>query len=193
MAEPNATNVFAGPTVLYTAPAGTAPPSLASQPSSATWLAAGFTALGYTDDGVMFTTTPTVKDITPDEVLTPVLQIVGAIKLEVKVKLLERHIENLAKVQTLSVLTNPGTGIKTLAMGSGNALTEFVLGFQGPDQGAPLGRVAMVWRAQVISGVSQHYMRKDVPSFDVTFSALTDSTKAVTRDVYEITDFSAGS
>ena len=30
MAEPNAANVFAGPTVLYTAPAATAPPSLAS-------------------------------------------------------------------------------------------------------------------------------------------------------------------
>jgi hypothetical protein len=106
---------------------------------------------------------------------------------------LERHIENLAKVQTLSVLTNPGTGIKTLAMGSGNPLNEFVLGFQGPSIGGATDRIIMVWRVQVTSGISQHYMRKDVPSFDVTFSALTDSTKAITRDVYEVTDFAAGS
>jgi len=193
MAEPNAANVFAGPAVLYVAPAATPPPTLTTPPTSTTWTAAGFKPVGYTDDGVEFTTTPGVKPIVPDEVISPVLQIITDLKVEVKAKLLERHIENLAYVTAMSVLTNPGTGTKTLDVGSGNPLTEFVLGFQGPSPSGPSNRVIVVWRAQIISAITQKYLRKDVPSLDVTFSALSDSTKAATKDVYSITDYSAGS
>jgi hypothetical protein len=193
MAEPNAANVFAGPAVLYVAPAATPPPTLTTPPTATTWGAAGFQAVGYSDDGVEFVTTPGVKPIVPDEVISPVLQIITDLKVEVKMKLLERHIENLARVTAMSLLTNPGTGTKTMAVGSGNPLTEFVLGFQGPSPSGASNRVIMVWRAQIISAITAKYQRKDVPAFDVTWSALSDSTKAATRDVYEVTDYNAGS
>jgi hypothetical protein len=192
--EPNTANVFAGPTVLYLAPAHTAPPSLATIPPTSTdWTTAGFAAVGYTSDGVEFSTTPAVKPIVPDEVISPVLQIITDLKFEVKAKLLERHLENLARATAMATLTNPGTGVKTLNVGSGNPLAEYVLGFQGPAPGGPTDRVIIVWRVQVISAVSQHYMRKDAPTLDCTFSALADSTKPSTQDVYQITDFAAGS
>jgi len=193
MAEPNSANVFAGPVVLYSAPAHTPPPTLTTPPTSTTWTAAGFKAVGYTGDGVEVTNTPGVKPIVPDEAISPVLQIITDIKLEVKAKLLERHIENLALATGLSILTNPGTGTKTMGVGSGNALPEFVLGFQGPSPSGVMNRVMVVWRAQVVSASTQHYMRKDVPSLDVTFSALTDSTQAATEDVYKVIDYNAGS
>jgi hypothetical protein len=193
MAEPNATNVIAGQTVLYVAAAATAPPSLAAKPSAATWAAAGFSAVGYTEAGVDFVVTPAVKDITPDETITPIKQIITGIKLEVKTKLLESHLENLQRVLPLSTLTNPGAGIKTLTIGSGGSLNEFVIGFQGPGVGGVDSRVIVVWRVNNVSSVSQGYQRKDVTMLDVTFSALTDSTKTTLQDVCEVVDFNAGS
>lgn len=191
--EPNAANVFAGPTVLYIAPKGTAPPSLATLPTAASWATAGFTAFGYTSDGVEFISTPGVKPIVPDETISPVLQIITDLKVEVKAKLLERHIEVLSKVTGLAILTNPGTGIKTMSVGSGNPLLEFVMGFQGPAPGGATSRVIVVWRVQSISAITQHYQRKDVPAFDATFSALTDSSQPATQDVYQVVDYGAGS
>jgi hypothetical protein len=192
--EPNVANVFAGPTVLYVAPKGTAPPTLTTTPPLSTdWATAGYKAVGYTSDGVQFVTTPAVKAIVPDEAITPVLQIITDLKVEIKIKMLERHIENLAYATAMSVLTNPGTGIKTLTVGSGNPLVEYALGFQGPNQGGATDRVIMVWRVNVISAMTAHYMRKDAPALDVTFSALSDSAHAAPSDVYSITDFAAGS
>jgi len=192
--EPNQANVFAGPTVLYIAPKGTAPPALTTTPPTSTdWGTAGFKSVGYSNDGVQIVTTPAVKPIVPDEVISPVLQIITDLKVEVKIKLLERHLENLAYATALAVFTNPGTGVKTLTVGSGNPLLEYALGFQGPAPGGVNDRVCLIWRVQVISAITQHYMRKDAPALDVTFSALSDSTKAAPQDVYSITDFAAGS
>jgi hypothetical protein len=186
--EPNGANVFAGPTVLYHAPKGTAPPALSTPPDAAAWGTAGFLAFGYTDDGVEIITTPGVKPIVPDESISPVIQLITDLKTEIKAKLLERHIENLANVVPLSVMTT-ASGVKTLKVGSGNPLVELVLGFQGPSPGGAMDRVIIVWRAQVISAISQKYMRKDAPAFDVTFSALSDSNQPAAQDVYTVTDF----
>lgn len=191
--EPNVANVFAGPTVTYLAPAGTAPPSLATQPSPATWIAAGYSPIGYTDNGVDFISTPSVKDVIPDEVITPILQIITGIKAEIKVTLFEPTLENLERAIGLSFLTNPGTGIKTLGLGSGNALKIFRLGFQGAAPGGQAARVIIAWRVQVVSAITQSYQRKDVAKLACTFSALSDSSQASTEDVYKVTDFNAGS
>jgi hypothetical protein len=193
MSEPNAANVFAGPTVTYLAAAGTAPPSLATQPTPATWIAAGYNPIGYTENGVDFISTPSVKDIIPDEVITPILQIITGIKAEIKVVLFEPTLENLERAIGLSFLTNPGTGIKTLGLGSGNPLKTFRLGFQGAAPGGAAARVIVAWRVQVISAITQSYQRKDVSKLACTFSALTDSTQPVASDVYLVTDFNAGS
>lgn len=191
--EPNVSNIIAGPTVLYLAAAGTAPPSLASIPAASDWLTAGFKPCGYSENGVDFVTTPSVKDFTPDESLAPVKQLVQGLKVEVKIALWESHLENLERAISMSLLSNPGTGIKTLSVGSGNSLKEFALGFQGAGPGGLLARVVNVWRVNVTSPTTQSYQRKDISKLPSTFSALTDSTKAPGRDVYEITDFNAGS
>jgi hypothetical protein len=191
--EPNVANVFAGPTVTYLAPAGTAPPSLATQPTPATWASAGYQAIGYTENGVDLISTPSIKDITPDETITPILQIITGVKAEVKVTLFEASIENLAKAIGLTVLTNPGTGIKTLGLGSGNPLITWRLGFQGPSPGGAASRVIVCWRVQVISAITQSYQRKDISKLACSFSALTDSSQPVGSDVWLITDFGVGS
>lgn len=193
MPEPNSANVFAGPTALYLAAAATAPPSLATLPAASAWTTAGYSLVGYTDSGVEFVTTPSVKDIIPDEVISPILQLVTGVKVEIKATLLEPTLENLQRAIALSALTNPGLGIKTLSIGSGNPLKEFALGFQGPAPGGATDRVITVWRVNVSSAIAQSYQRKDVAKLACVFSALADSTKASGRDIYEVTDFNAGS
>lgn len=191
--EPNVANVFAGPTVTYLAPAGTAPPSLATQPSPATWIAAGYSPIGYTENGVDLVSTPSVKEIIADESISPLIYLVTAIKAEIKVTLFEASIENLARAISCTVLTNPGTGIKTLGLGSGNPLVAFRLGFQGAAPGGQGSRVIVAWRVQVTSAITQSYQRKDISKLACTFSALSDSSQATTEDVYKVTDFNAGS
>lgn len=189
--EPNAANVFAGPAVLYVAAVGTAPPSLAALPIATDWSA--WQALGYTETGIELVTTPSVKDITPDEEISPVLQLVTAVKVEVKATLMECTIENLSRAISLSVLVNPGTGIKTLSYGSGNSLQQFAIGIQGPAPGGASDRVITVWKANLVSASTQAYSRKSEAKLAVVFTALADSTKLAGRNIYEVTDFNAGS
>jgi len=191
--EPNVANVFAGPTVLYLAPAHTAPPSLASVPSANQWTTAGFQPCGYTEDGWEFVTTPSVKDFTPDEAISPIIQLVTGIKVEIKGTLWENTLENLSKAIALATLSDPALGIKTLSVGSGNPLAEYALGFQGPAPGGQTDRVINVWRVNVTSAISQKYQRKDISKLACTFTALTDSTKPAGSDVYQVVDFNAGS
>jgi hypothetical protein len=193
MAEPNAANVISGPAVIYVAPAATAFPSFASLPAASAWTGAGFVAVGYTDTGVDITDTPSVKEIVPDEVISPVKQIVTGLKTEIKFTLLEATLENISKAIALASLNNPGTGIKTLSVGSGNPLQEFTLGLVGPGIGGSGQRVLAVNRVNSLAAVQQNYTRKDVTKVAVTFTALADSTKASTADVYQVVDFGAGS
>jgi len=193
MSEPNAANVVAGPAALYVAAVGTAPPSLATKPAVAAWLAAGWTQLGYTESGVELVSTPSVKDVTPDEEITPVLQIVTGIKVEVKATLLEVTQENMNKAIALTALSNPGLGIKTLSLGSANPLLSFAVGIQGPAPGGVDDRVVTVWKANVVSAITLNNSLKNESKLAVTLTALADSTKATTRNIFEVVDFNAGS
>jgi len=193
MAEPNAANVFAGAAALYVAAVGTAPPSLSTKPAQSDWLTAGWTAIGYTESGVELITTPSVKDVIPDEEITPVLQIVTGIKVEVKATLLEATIENLNRATALATLANPGTGIKTLSLGSGNSLASFAVGIQGPAPGGVDDRVMTIWKANVVSAVTVAASKKNESKLAVTFTALADSTKATGSNIYQVVDFNAGS
>lgn len=193
MAEPNVLNISSGPAALYLAATGTAFPSLASQPAQAAWLAAGFFSIGYTEAGIDLTETPSVKEIIPDELITVAKQIVTGVKYEIKTVLLEATLENMSRVLALATISNPGTGIKTLSVGSGNPLVEFALGVQCSGVGGAGSRVLTVWRVNSLAATSQNFTRKDVTKLGVMFTALSDSTKAVGLDVYQMVDFSAGS
>lgn len=193
MAEPNVNNVIIGPAIIYVAVTGTAFPSLTTQPAAAAWTTAGFRALGYTEDGVSINSTPAKKDFTPDEAITPIKTIITGVASEIKVTLWEAHLENLNFGMPLTVLTNPGTGIKTLSLGSGNPLAEWAVGIQGAGVGGAASRVVTVWRVNSVSTTEVKSTRKDISKLSCTLTALTDSSKATTRDVWDMVDFGAGS
>jgi len=180
---------------MWIAASGTPPPSFATKPANADWIAAGFRAVGYTESGVDIVTTPATKDFTPDEAIAPILTTVTGIKVEVKATLWETNLENINVATALSSLSNPGLGIKTLSVGSGNPLLEWAIGIQSasPGQNFSDGSVTMVWRVNVTSAISLNRSRKDIAKLACTFNALTDSSKSSGVDVYETIDFTAGS
>lgn len=175
-----ATNVIAGPAILYIAPTGTALPTLTTLPSAAAWASASFTQPGYTDKGVEFVYTPTFKNIDVDEEMSPVNQLLTAEKAEIKVALAEATLNNLQITIPGSTITTSG-GVSTLTFGSPaqTAVTEYILAFQGPS---PVGNsdtaVLILYRVKNVAAVTAHYQRADKVVFAVTFNALADSTKA---------------
>lgn len=194
MAEPNVANALVGQVLLYVAPTGTAFPVLTTTaPNDAAWIAAGFRQLGYTESGATIDSNVSKKDFTPDETIVPILTTITGVGAEVKATLWEAHLENLVFAMPLTVLTNPGTGIKTMSLGSGNPLKQWAVGLQGAGPGGPTSRVWTVWKVQSVSTTSVGMTRKDISKVAITMSALTDSTKATTRDVFDVVDFNAGS
>lgn len=193
--EPNAANVIFGSAPIYIAPKATAPPSLTAQPTQSSWLTAGFSLVGYTNDGVEHVYTPTYKDVTVDEEMAAINQILTAEKLEIKVKLAESSLENMSKAINASIFTNPGTGIKTLTFGSlaQSSIPEYVVAFQGPGVGGSANRVVIAWRAKVTSAVSQKYQRTSEVLLDTTFTCLADPTQAAGVRLCKIVDYGAGS
>lgn len=194
------TNVIAGAGNLYTAPSGTALPSLATMPTDSAWQTAGFIPSGYTDDGVQFVYTPQTKDINVDEEMSPVQILLIGEKLEISVKLAEATLNNLLKAIAGSSLVL-GAGVSTLYLGSAAQanVQEFVLGFSGPapgtEAGAGLtGRAIAVYRVKATAAVTIHYQRKDKVVYNVKFTALADSTQSAGQRLCKIIDYNqAGS
>lgn len=193
MAEPTAQNVIVGPVVLYIAAYGTGFPALTAKPTASSWTTAQFSLMGYTEDGASLNITPAKKDFTPDELLTPIKTIPTGLTGELKVTLWETNAENLQRVIAMSTVANPGTGIKTVSVGSGNPLQEWAIGVQGAGVGAADGMVWTIFRATSVSAVEIKKTRKDISKLAATFTLLSDSTRANTSDVAQIIDFSAGS
>lgn len=195
MAEPNAANVIFGSAAFYIAPKATAPPSLTAAPTQSSWLAAAFALVGYTDDGVEMDYTPTYKDINVDEEMAPINQILTAEKLEFKIKMSESTLENMARAINASILTNPGSGIKTLTFGSlaQSSIPEYVVAFQGPGIGGSSNRVVLAWRAKVTSTVAQKYQRTSQVLLDTTFTCLADPTQVAGARLCKVVDYGAGS
>lgn len=189
-------NVIVGYGFLYTAPAGTALPSLVSQPTSSTWTSAGFTEVGFTDDGVTLTYTPTFKNIDVDESMSPVQIILIGEKVEVSVKLAEATLLNLQSSIAGSTLTETG-GVSTLTVGNiANPITsgEIVLGFQGPAPtslpgGGTNGRVFVVYRAKATAAVSYHAQRKDKVIYNVKWEAIAKTSLAAGGQLMELIDY----
>ena len=193
MAEPSASNIIAGPVSIYLAATGTAFPSLATAPAAADWATAGFKAVGYTEAGAEITDTPTVLAVKPDEVIGVAKQFPTDLKTEIKLTLLEATLENWSRAVALASLSNPGSGTKTMSVGSGNPLQEFALGLQGTGPGGANDRVATIWRVNSLAAVTVNFARKKNSVIAVTFTALVDSTKSSGYDVYQVVDFNAGS
>src|ERR1700752_1396792 len=94
MSEPTATQIIAGPAVLYTAPLGTKLPTTASPATGPPTWPAGWQAAGYTEKGVDLIFTPNIKGFTPDEEAAVVYDILEAEKADISAVLWEATFEN---------------------------------------------------------------------------------------------------
>lgn len=191
----NVANVIVGSGILFVAPFGTAPPSLATLPTEAAWLAAGWKEPGYTDSGVEFDYTPGYKEIKVDEEASPVKRLLDTENLSITAGLAEATIENLNRAIAASTLTNPGTGIKTLVVGSlpDASIPDLAIAFQGPSPGGGTDRVIIAWKARVTSSIKLKYQRADKVVYAVTWGTTADSTQAAGAKLAKVVDYNAGS
>ena len=179
-------NVMVGSVKLYVAPSGTTLPNVDGT-YPIVW-PVGWVGVGYTDKGVDFSYSPSVKDITVDEELAPVMFVLSAEKGEITAVLAESTLANLNKAISASTLTGPTVAdlthgvFSTLEFGSGT-LTEVMIGFEGfapPDTGSTLYPAVLVaYRAMAQGAVKLNFQRTEKQMYQCTWSLLADSTQAV--------------
>lgn len=186
--------IMVGSVALYTAPAGTTLPNMDGT-YPIVW-PAGWTKIGYTDSGVEASYAPTIKEINVDEESAPVMYVLDKEKADLTVTIAQATLDRLAKAISASTLTGPtaadlthGT-LTTLKFGSG-VLTEIMVGFEGYAPADTPGdtllpAVGVGYRAMAQGNVKIAYKRTDKQMFQVTFSLLADSTKAVGARLMEI-------
>jgi hypothetical protein len=109
MAAYNPTNVNVGVGTLYAAPIGTAEPVAVT----GAWQT-GWQALGYTDQGSVFTYTPAFEEVVVEEEYWPLRQSANGAKAEMTFALAESTAANLA----LALNAGIGTGVLTSATGN---------------------------------------------------------------------------
>jgi hypothetical protein len=191
--------VMVGSVALYTAAAGSTAPNIDGT-YPIVWPVA-WTKVGYTDSGVELSYSPSIKEINVDEESAPVLYVLDKEKAEVTVTIAEATLDRLNKAISASTLTGPAAADAThgkltkLEFGSG-VLTEVMVGFEGyapPDTpgGALLPCVGIGWRAMAQGNVKIAFKRTDKQMFQVSFSLLADSTKAVGKRLMEIIQITA--
>lgn len=197
MAAFDKSNVVIGPAQLYIAPAATALPDLTNLITNSNgdqdvdWT--GYSPLGFTDGGWAWKYTPTFKDIKVDELSTPVKKLLTDEALSVTGKGAEMLIDNLNKVITGSTVETL-TETTTLYVGGKdpNNITEYVLGISGHAPGTNQRRILLAYRVISIAAVEVAQSRLDKQMYDVEFFALADTTKAVGKQLFQLTDFLVG-
>jgi hypothetical protein len=172
MSEPNATNVVAGPGLIYIAPLGTAQPVFDQHGENPVVWLAPWVAVGYTDSGIDLTYTPTIKEITVDEEAAPVLDILEKEKFVVSAHLAEATLANLNAAISASSLFNDLIANEYEAVTVGSLPLQYTMvGVQGPAPGTNLVRVVIMQKAIAMAAVTLKMTRKDKVIIPVTFDA----------------------
>lgn len=192
MSEPNNLNVIAGPALLYIAPVGTTPPPITGSSEWPIVWPVGWIPIGYTDSGVDFTYTPTLKSFTPDEESSPVYDILQAEKFEVAATLAEplMSVYNSA-ISASAITTDAVNGVIDVNAGS-LPLNYVAVGVQGPapaqSSTTPAkGRMLIVQKAIAGSPISYKMQRKDVVKFAVKWEAR----KITGQNLFDLYEFGA--
>lgn len=171
MAEPDATQVIAGPGLIYVAPLGTALPIFDAHGEYPVVWPSGWVAAGYTDAGIDETYTPTIKEVTVDEEAAPVLDILEKESYAISCHLAEATLENLNNAIAASTFTNDTANeFKSVAVGS-KPIVYRMVGVQGPAPGTNLARVILIRKAVAKAAVQMKMTRKDKVVIPVTFEA----------------------
>lgn len=171
MAEPDATQVVAGPGLLYVAPLGTTLPTLDATGEFPVNWPVGWEAVGYTDAGIDQTYTPTIKEIEVDEEAAPVLDILQKEQFEISAHLAEATLQNLNRAISSSTYTVDTPNSAVIVSGGSKPITYFMIGVQGPAPGTNKARVIIVQKAIAKAAVQMKMTRKDKVVIPVTFSA----------------------
>lgn len=172
MSEPDATQVLAGPSLIYVAPLGTTLPTMDAHGEFPVVWPDGWEAVGYTDAGVDETYTPTLKEINVDEEASPVGFILQKEEYQIAAALAEPTLENFNRAIAASTFTTDApNAFKSVAIGS-KALTYVMVGLQGPAPGTNLARVVLLRKALAAAAVSSKSTRQDKTIIPVTWKAV---------------------
>lgn len=175
MAQPDVSQVVAGPAVIYVAPVGTAAPT-----NSIAFPSPWF-QVGYTDAGVDFIYTPTIKEEYVDEEAAPVLDILEKEKAVIQAHLAESNLVNLSLAISACTLAYP-----SLSAGS-QALNYLAVALVGP---APNGNNKVITFAKAITtvAVSLKFTRKAKQIIPVSW----DARKMAGQNLFNIFDVGSG-
>jgi len=110
------TQVLYGVAYLFTAPYGTAPPSLDNYGDSTQWATSGWTYNGATDQGVQNAFTPNMSLIQIEETPIPVASLVSTATFQITTTLSEENLVNI-----------------NLAYGGGGTITPYAAGAGQPQ------------------------------------------------------------
>lgn len=172
MSEPDATQVIAGSGKIYVAPLGSTLPTVdASDEYPVVWPVA-WEAVGYTDDGIDFSYTPTIKELTVDEETAPVGDVLTAEKAFIGAKLAEVTLANLHRAIAASTLTDHSTSLGDIKLGAGSQALQYVMvGVEGPAPGTNKTRLIIFQKAITTVAVAFKMQRKDKVVFPVQWDA----------------------
>jgi hypothetical protein len=179
-AQPDVSQILAGPGLIYIAPLGTAFPALTFP---LVWPAAWF-QVGYTDAGVDATYTPTIKELYVDEAAAVVGDILEKEKFTIAAHLAEISLTNLAQAISASTYT-PAT--PQVSVGS-LPLSYIMVGVVGPAPDTFNNRVILVSKALTTVGVAMKITRKDKQVLPVSW----DARQIQNTPLFTITDIGTG-
>jgi hypothetical protein len=189
MAEPDATQVLAGPGKMYIAPLGSTLPTFDGHGEYPVVWPVAWKAVGYTDAGIDATYTPTVKEIMVDEETAPVSDILTAEKFSLAAHLAEATLQNLNRAISASTYVDDSVANQDIHVtGGSQALNYVMVGVEGPAPGTNLKRVIILRKAIAKAAVAFKIQRKDKVVFPVEFDARQISGQAL----FEIHDFTLG-
>lgn len=188
MAEPDATQIVAGSGVLYVAVLGSTLPSLDAHGEYPVVWPAAWKAVGYTEDGIDMTYTPTIKPLHVDEETAPVGDVLTEEKFHVSAKLAEATLQNLNRAIAASAYTDDSTAESDINVKVGSkALNYTMVGVDGPAPGTNLRRVVIMQKAIATAAVSMKMQRKDKVIIPVSFEARQLSG----QNLFQIHDFTS--
>lgn len=181
------TQVLFGNAYLFTAPFGTATPSLDNMGDSTQWAASGWTYNGATDQGVQNSFTPNMSLIQIEETPIPVASLVSTATFQITLSLAE---ENLS---IINLAYGAGGTIQTFAAGAGqpvmqqlNLSTKFALlaaAILGQNNlGFP--RIYYVPKIMSAGTVTTNFRRAaNARLYPITLNALCDLSQIVIYDM----------
>lgn len=195
MAEPDVTQVIAGPAVVYVAALGSTLPTLDGHGEYPIVWPVAWKAIGYTDGGVDAVYTPTFKEIDVDEEASPVGDILTKEKYEIKLTFAEATLKNYSASISACTYTDDSAANEAIFVKGGQngnpvqyPLTYTMVGVQGPAPGTNLARIIILQKALPSGAVSLKMTRKDNQKFGVTFSAR----RINGQPLYQLTDLTVG-